>query len=109
MVISIYRYVKKSFPLKVHVLTDVLFLDLRRLPPIGEGVPVDFVSEITDYQLCKQLPVPTGDTRVDAVWNDIEQISDLNGQPRFPHMCKVASYLLLIPHSNAYTARPCSI
>ena len=42
--------------------------------------------------------------RINFIWHEIAKISDpCTGQAKFKHLTKLVKFLLLIPHSNAYS------
>lgn len=119
------RYIKAKFPLDDKVLIACKVLDLakrekhkftywrqllQRFPVLKEmpGVSMDVIQqEFLELQTHK-LPesILSSDLRVDEAWFQVGQIRDVaTAKPKFANISKVASALLVLPHSNANCER----
>ena len=130
------RKMLKKFPFDDTLLKDLIVLQpesapifpvekllglAKRFPQVGlaDAMSLDKLrEEFQDFQLSpSDLPSTSNYKAADGVmrprvglyWTEVGKLSTLEGQPRFPFLCKLMAALLSIPASNADSERGFSI
>ena len=115
---SLFRDLEILLPAKLTITTINIVLNLaKRFPQleISDSIALDKLrEECLDYTLSSMdLPTPAMYKAADAInrpcvgryWWDVSKLITLDGQPRFPLLCKLMIGLMSIPASNADAER----